>query len=52
VAVEPLSESEALAVMKLQQKDAMVFRDPGTDLVKFMYRKKDGSVAVLEPEGI
>lgn len=52
VAVEPLSESEALEVMRLQQKDAMVFRDPGTDRVKFMYRKKDGSVAILEPEGI
>ncbi len=52
VEAEPLSVAEAATLMDGQRRDALVFLEPGTDVVRFMYRKKDGSLAVLEPEGI
>ena len=52
VAAEPLSVSEAVAIMEGENRDAIVFREPGTELLRFMYRKKSGGLAILEPEGI
>lgn len=50
--VELLSIREAMEVAERQRHDAMIFRDPGSGALLFMYRKKDGSFALLEPEGI
>jgi len=50
--VELLSIREAVEVAERQREDALIFRDPGSGALLFMYRKKDGSFALLEPEGI
>ncbi len=52
VAVEPMSVGEALKLMDQQRRDALIFREPGTNLVNFLYRKKDGSMGLFEAEGI
>lgn len=52
VAVEPLSIAEAIEVAEKQKRDAMVFRDPDSGALLFLYRKKGGRFALLEPEGI
>ncbi len=52
VAVELLSIPEALVVAERQRQDALVFREPDSGALLFMYRKKDGSFALLEPEGL
>ena len=52
VAIEPLSISEAVQVAEKQRRDALVFRDPNSGAILFLYRKKDGAFALIEPEGI
>ena len=52
VAIELLSVPEALSVAEHQQLDALIFRESNSQAVLVLYRKKDGSFALLEPEGI
>lgn len=52
VAVELLSVAEALDFAQKQKREALVFRDPDSGALFFLYRKKSGGFALLEPEGI
>lgn len=52
VAVELLTVAEAMAVLERQRRDALIFREPNSPTVLFLHRRKDGSFALLEPEGI
>ncbi len=52
VTVELLTIHEAVDFAERQNRDALIFREPNSSVVLFLYRKKDGSYAVLEPEGV
>jgi putative sigma-54 modulation protein len=48
--VKPLSPEDAVLELESTREDVLVFRDAETDRVNVVYRQKDGSFALVEPE--
>ena len=51
VAVEPLSVREAMLRLERMQGDIVVFQNAASETLNILYRRKDGSYALIEPEG-
>jgi putative sigma-54 modulation protein len=50
VAVEPMSLREAIERLGGDERNLLVFHDLGSDLLSILYRRKDGSYGLIEPE--
>jgi putative sigma-54 modulation protein len=50
VAVKPMSVEDAIERMEQSEDGFLLFRNDATDLLNVMYRQKDGSFGLLEPE--
>jgi putative sigma-54 modulation protein len=50
VSVKPMSVDDAIAQMEQSQVGFLLFRNDATDSLNVMYRQKDGSFGLLEPE--
>ncbi|HXV78162.1 MAG TPA: ribosome-associated translation inhibitor RaiA [Candidatus Polarisedimenticolaceae bacterium] len=48
--VKPLSPEDAMLELESTKGDVLVYRDAQTDRVGVVYRQKDGSLALIEPE--
>jgi putative sigma-54 modulation protein len=49
-ALKPMDPDEAAMEMELQQHTFYVFRNAQTDLVNVVYKRKDGTYGLIEPE--
>ncbi|MEI6667353.1 MAG: ribosome-associated translation inhibitor RaiA [Acidobacteriota bacterium] len=50
-AVRPLSLEEAAQLVGPSADAFVVFRNPGTEAVSVLYRRKDGDLGLIEPQG-
>ncbi len=48
--VKSLAEMEAIEEMEVRQMPFVVFREPGSEKLSILYRRKDGDYAVMHPE--
>ncbi|MDO5017688.1 MAG: ribosome-associated translation inhibitor RaiA [Lagierella massiliensis] len=48
--LKPMDAEEAILQMELISHDFFVFLDSRTDLVKVVYKRKDGNYGILEPD--
>jgi putative sigma-54 modulation protein len=46
-----MSVDEAILELEADGEDLLVFRDSGTDQLHILYKRKDGRLGVIEPEG-
>jgi putative sigma-54 modulation protein len=51
VLARPMSVDEAILELEADGEDLLVFRDSGTDQLHILYKRKDGRLGVIEPEG-
>ncbi len=51
VAVEPMSVREALERLAQAERDFVVFQNESSGMLNVLYRCKDGSFGLIEPEG-
>ena len=49
-AVKPMSPEEAILQLELVGHDFFVFRDGETNMVKILYKRRDGNYGLIEPE--
>ena len=49
--LKPLSAEDAAMEMEATQSDLVVYRDASTYRVNVVYRRKDGNLGLIEPEG-
>jgi len=49
VTARPLFEEDALHRFTSRNHDVLVFRDPGSDALRVLYRRRDGSLGLLIP---
>jgi putative sigma-54 modulation protein len=47
---KPMSLEEAAAEVLTREEGVLVFRDPRTERVNVLYRRKDGNLGLIEPE--
>jgi len=47
---KPMSLEEAAAEMSGREEGFLIFRDPRTERVNVLYRRKDGNLGLIEPE--
>jgi putative sigma-54 modulation protein len=50
IAVKPMSLEEALLQLERAKDDFFLFHDEATNSVAVLYRRKDGEVALIQPE--
>ena len=50
VAVKPMSIDEAVMHLRMRKNDFLLFRNDATDTLSVIYRRKDGSYGLIEPE--
>ena len=50
VAVKPMSVDEAVLQLKVAKNDFMLFKNADSETLSVLYRRKDGSYGLLEPE--
>jgi putative sigma-54 modulation protein len=50
-AVKPMTVDEAALVVESDNNAFLVFRNAATDAVSVLYRRKDGHLGLIEPEG-
>ena len=50
IPIKPLSLEEAVETVETDSRDLVVFRNLQTDRVNIIYRRQDGSMALIEPE--
>ena len=48
--VRPMSAEEAVMQMELLDHSFFVFRNDSTELINVVYKRKDGSFGLIEPE--
>ena len=48
--VRPMSAEEAVMQMELLDHSFFVFRNDTTELINVVYKRKDGSFGLIEPE--
>lgn len=48
--LKPLSPEDAVMELESSDDEILVFRDPGTDRVNVLYRRRDGHFGLVEPE--
>ncbi len=48
--LKPMNSEEAILQMELISHDFFVFLDSETDLVKVVYKRRDGNYGILEPD--
>jgi putative sigma-54 modulation protein len=48
---KPMTVDEAAAEMLVREEGFLVFRDAGSERVCVLYRRKDGHLGLIEPEG-
>jgi len=51
VSVKPLTVEEAALLLDESKRDILVFRKLGSERWAVLYRRKDGQVGLVEPEG-
>jgi putative sigma-54 modulation protein len=49
VTARPMFEEDALHRFTSRDQDVLVFRDPGSDSLRVLYRRRDGSLGLLIP---
>jgi putative sigma-54 modulation protein len=49
VKARPMFEEDALTQFTARDKDVLVFRDPSSDALRVLYRRRDGSLGLLIP---
>jgi len=49
-AVKPMTLEEAVIFLESRSEGVMVYRDAATERLKVLYRRKDGSLGLIEPE--
>jgi ribosomal subunit interface protein len=47
VAARPMFDEDALYAFSHSKKDVLPYRDPSDDSIRFLYRRKDGMIAIL-----
>ncbi len=50
VAVKPMSVDEAVMHLRMRRNDFLLFQNAATDTLSVVYRRKDGSYGLIEPE--
>jgi putative sigma-54 modulation protein len=50
VAVKPMSVDEAILNLRMGKTDFLLFMNAATDTLSVVYRRKDGSYSLIEPE--
>ncbi len=50
VAVKPMSIDEAVMHLRMRKNDFLLFKNDATDTLSVIYRRKDGSYGLIEPE--
>ncbi len=50
VAAKPMSLDEAVLELDLKKREALAFRQEGTEKWAFLFRRKDGNYGLVEPE--
>jgi putative sigma-54 modulation protein len=52
LAVEPMTVREAVKQLEAGDTGFVIFQNTATDLLSVLYRRKDGSYRLIEPEGV
>jgi putative sigma-54 modulation protein len=50
VALKPMSVEEAVLHLRMRKNDFLLFQNAATETVNVIYRRKDGSYGLIEPE--
>jgi putative sigma-54 modulation protein len=50
VAVKPMSVDEAILHLRMRKNDFLLFQNAATETLSVIYRRKDGSYGLIEPE--
>ncbi|MGH9405081.1 MAG: ribosome hibernation-promoting factor, HPF/YfiA family [Terriglobia bacterium] len=50
IPIKPLSVEEAVAILRRDSKELVIFRNPETERVNIVHLRRDGSLVLIEPE--
>lgn len=50
VALKPMSVDEAVLQLRMRKNDFLLFKNAATETLSVIYRRKDGSYGLIEPE--
>jgi len=50
VALKPMSVDEAIMHLRMRKNDFLLFKNAATETLSVIYRRKDGSYGLIEPE--